>query len=264
MKISLIQYSSGNDLREDFDKAMSLAKEAVLKNPDIICFPEDFLRPQNDNYFTMQSFEIKSFQAFAKENNVNLILGSVNVKDNSKKKATNTCFIIDRSGKIVHRYDKIFMYKINKNGVAYDETAEVKPGKRLGLFELDGIKMGVGICVDIRFSFYFASLVRCGAKIIFLPAVMRKITGAKLWKVLPIARAIECQTYFCANSQMGNKGGSKTGDAVGNSKIISYDGGIISEIGEEEGICTAEIDLKKQEIFRNEILMLDQFNRKFH
>ena len=166
-------------------------------------------------------------------------------------------------GEIAHRYDKIYMYTINKDGVQYDEGAYVRSGARLGLFELDGIKMGVGICVDIRFARYFNDLAKSGAQIIFLPAVMRKITGARLWQYLPIARAIENQVHFCACSQNGNKGASKTGDAVGNSKIISHTGEVIAELGEQEGILTAAIDLAAQSNYRTQVLMTQQFHRRY-
>jgi len=264
MKISLVQYSAGRNVKENFDKAMLFAKDAIKEKPDIICFPENFLQSGPViNRMQIDCQEIKSFQTFAKTHKVNLILGSIKIQHESKNKSTNTCLIIDRSGKIVHRYDKIFMYTINKGGVVFDESNEIEPGSNLGLFELDGIKMGVGICVDIRFAFYFSDLVKQGARVIFLPAVMRKLTGKRLWEVLPISRAIENQAYFCACSQTKNAAESKTGDAVGNSKIISFNGDVLAELGEEEGICTHEISFEKQDAFRKEILMLDQFNRRY-
>ena len=263
MRISLVQYSASGNVADNFEKAMALSEQAIKERPDIICYPENFLHsgPQRPNNFEIDCQEVRAFQTFAKKHNVNLVLGSIKIKNGAK--LTNTCLVINRGGEIVHRYDKIFMYTINKDGVVFDEADEVESGKRLGLFELDGIKMGVGICVDIRFPFYFSELAKHGAQVIFLPAVMRKMTGKRLWEVLPIARAIENQVYFCACSQTKNLGASKTGDAVGNSKIISFDGEVMQEIGEEDGVCTAKIDLATQEKFRKEVLMLDQFNREF-
>ena len=266
MKVSLIQYSAGIDIAENFNKAIGFLKLAIESKPDIICLPENFLHSGPDsrpNHTTINCAEIKSFRKFAKENKVNLILGSIKIRETGAGKSTNTCLVIDRNGEIVHRYDKIFMYTINKDGVVYDEASETKSGEHLGLFELDGIKIGVGICVDIRFPFYFSELARKGAKVIFLPSVMRKLTGKKLWEYLPVARAIENQVYFCACSQTKNIGNSKTGDAVGNSKIISFNGNLLSQLGEEEGICTAALDFESQNKFRSEILMLGQFNKKF-
>ena len=76
-------------------------------------------------------------------------------------------------------------------------------GKENGVFELDGIKMGVGICFDLRFPEYFRELINAGAEIIFLPSHFRKATGEMAWNVLTRAMAIENQVYFCACDQTG-------------------------------------------------------------
>jgi predicted amidohydrolase len=71
------------------------------------------------------------------------------------------------------------------------------------------------------------------------------------WKVLPEARAIENQVYFCACNQTG-KG------LIGNSKIISYDGSIVKSLEDEEDILTAEIDLDSQNEYRQKFPILKQ------
>jgi predicted amidohydrolase len=124
-------------------------------------------------------------------------------------------------------------------------------GDELGLFEIDGVKIGIGICFDLRYPEYFRELTRNGAKIIFLPAHFRKNTGSMAWKVLPEARAIENQVYFCACNQTG-KG------LIGNSKIISYDGSIVKSLEDEEDILTAEIDLDSQNEYRQKFPILKQ------
>ena len=47
-------------------------------------------------------------------------------------------------------------------------------------------------------------------------------------------------------------------DYVENSKVIDYKGECIRELKKEEGILTVEIDLKKQEMYRNELPVLEQ------
>lgn len=65
---------------------------------------------------------MEKYQDFARENQVNLVLGSVSLKVENSDKTTNTCFVIDRNGKIVHRYDKKYMYQVNKPDLQIDET----------------------------------------------------------------------------------------------------------------------------------------------
>ena len=55
------------------------------------------------------------------ENNVNIILGSVALKDTKTNKTTNTCFVLNRKGEIVCRYDKKYMYKVNKENLQKEE-----------------------------------------------------------------------------------------------------------------------------------------------
>ncbi len=252
MRISLIQTESNGTKQENEEKVFIQLKEAVKEKPDIICLSELFLSWGKDFYGgTVKIEEIKKYQNFAKENNVNIILGSVALESNLPNKTTNTCFIINRNGTIVGRYDKIHLYKVNKPDFKLDEGEDTIAGISLGLFELDNIKIGVGICFDLRFPDYFRELTKNGAQIIFLPSHFRKNTGAIAWNVLTMARAIENQVYFCAVDQTGE-------DLCGDTKVISYNGEVLKSLNGEEGILTIDLDLEEQRKYREEIPVLEQ------
>ena len=251
MKISLIQMESNGDKRENEIKALKMLEDAIKERPDVICLSELFLSWGKDySGGAVDIEEIEKYQMFAKDNNVNIVLGSVALKSNEGRN-TNTCFVIDRNGKIVKRYDKKYMYKVCRQDFTRDEIEHTIPGKEIGIAELDGVKIGVGICFDLRFPEYFRELVKAGAQIIFLPSHFRKNTGEKAWDILVNARAIENQVYFCACNQTGE-------GLCGKTKIISYDGETIKQIDTEEGIITVELDLSKEEQFRKELPVLEQ------
>ena len=147
------------------------------------------------------------------------------------------------------------MYELETDDLRYSESADTQAGGGIGLFELDGIKIGVGICVDLRFPEYFRELVKRGAEVIFLPANFRKLTGQVAWDILTKARAIENQIYFCACDQPGGTG---VHERCGNSRVVSFDGNIISEIGSQEGIISADLDLESQRKYRKEFPVLKQ------
>ncbi len=252
MRISLIQTESNGTKQENEEKVFIQLQEAVKEKPDIICLSELFLSWGKNFYGgTVKIEEIKKYQNFAKENNVNIILGSVALESNLPNKTTNTCFIINRNGTIVGRYDKIHLYKVNKPDFKLDEGEDTIAGISLGLFELDNIKIGVGICFDLRFPDYFRELTKNGAQIIFLPSHFRKNTGAIAWNVLTMARAIENQVYFCAVDQTGE-------DLCGDTKVISYNGEVLKSLNGEEGILTIDLDLEEQRKYREEIPVLEQ------
>ena len=255
MRVSLIQIDSGIDKEANLRKAQKYILEAMGQKPDIVCFPESFLYRGDDKQVEkLSSKYIEDFQEFAKEHNVNIILGSITLV-NSSGKNTNSSLVLNRQGEIIHRYDKIYMYDVERNDLTFRESDSIQPGSKLGIFKLDGIKIGVGICVDLRYPEYFRELTKLGAEIIFLPSNFRKFTGQIAWDVLTKARAVENQIYFCACGQTGETGAK---ERCGNSRIISFDGKIISEIGLEEGIVSTDLDLEAMHMFRKEFPVLKQ------
>ena len=252
MRVSLIQTESNGTKQENEKKIFKQLEEAVLDKPDIICLSELFLSWGKDfSGGKVNLKEIEKYQEFAKNNNVNIILGSVALENKDSNKTTNTSFSINRNGNIVGRYDKIHMYTVNKSDLKLDEKDDTIPGEDLGVFELDNVKIGVGICFDLRFPEYFRELIKRGVEIIFLPSHFNKNTGAIAWDTLTKARAIENQVYFCAVNQTGEK-------LCANTKVISYDGEIIKSLGDEEGILTIDLDLEEQKRYRSEIPVLEQ------
>lgn len=252
MRVSLIQTESNGTREENESKIFKQMREAIKEKPDIICLTELFLSWGKDfNSGIIKTDEIKKYQDFAKSNNINIILGSVALESNIPKMTTNTSFVIDRKGNIVGRYDKIHMYKVNKPDYKFDEQDDTIPGNKIGIFELDGIKIGVGICFDLRFPEYFRELTKEGAKVIFLPSHFNKKTGDIAWDVLTRARAIENQVYFCAVNQTGE-------NLCANTRVVSYNGEIIKSLNKEEGVLTVDLDLEEQEKFRNNVPFLEQ------
>ena len=258
MKVSLVQIDSGTDKKVNFRKVQKYILEAMSQKPDIICTAENFLY-RGDNIEEeaenlSSSTYVFSFQRIAKEQKVNLILGSI-VLTTGGKKYTNSSLVINREGQIIYQYDKMYMYDVERDDLTYRESDTIQPGNKVGIFELEGVKMGVGICVDLRYPEYFRELIKKGVEIIFLPSNFRKVTGQTAWDVLTRARAIENQIYFCACGQTGGVGAK---ERWGNSRIISYDGKVISEIGQEEGIVVADLDLDAMFKFRKEFPVLKQ------
>lgn len=258
MKISLIQMDSKDNKEENFQKAMKFLEIAVQDKANIVCLSERFLYWGDDKLEEAENQDskyIKGFQEFAKNNNINIILGSVSLKDGNEDKTTNTSLIINRKGEIIHRYDKIYMFNVCRDNLVIKESGSTISGDSLGIFELDGVKIGIGICYDLRYPEYFQSLAKKGVEIIFLPANFRKTTGKIAWDILTQARAIENQVYFCA---CGQTGGIEEKERCGNSRIVSFDGEIIKNIEKDEGVITAELDLEALRKFRKEFPVLEQ------
>ena len=257
IRVSLIQTESNGTKAENERKVFNQLNDAIKERPDIICLSELFLSWGKDFFGgIVNNEEIEKYQTFAKDNNVNIILGSVALESDIPNKTTNTSFIIDRRGNIAGRYDKVHLFKVNKPNFKIDEQDDTIPGKDLGIFEIENIKIGIGICFDLRFPEYFRELTRKGAEIIFLPSHFNKSTGAIAWDVLTRARAIENQVYFCAVNQTGE-------NLCGDTKVISYTGEVLKSLNKEEGILTINLDLEKQKDYRQEMPIIDAFKDNY-
>lgn len=254
MRVTLIQMESNGTKTENEEKVFRLFNQAIKEKPDVICLSELFLSWGKDFASgKVRLEEVQKYQEFAKKNNVNIILGSVALEKENSEKTTNTCFSINRNGEIVGRYDKKYMYVVNKPDFKLDERDDTIQGEQLGIVELDSIKIGIGICFDLRFPEYFRELIKNGVQVIFLPAHFNANTGKIAWDILTRARAIENQVYFCACNQTGEK-------LCANTQVISYDGTIMKSLNKEEGILTVDLDIEAQKTYRKEFPVLEQMN----
>ena len=100
MKLSLIQLTVGSSYEENFKKSQKLIIQSLQSDPDFILFPEHFLFLSNKNKI---SFEINHpaiifFQEFATKYKVNILLGSLPIKENNK--IFNRSLVIDFKGSI--------------------------------------------------------------------------------------------------------------------------------------------------------------------
>jgi predicted amidohydrolase len=261
MKVALIQMNSGCDKEKNFELALDCSRLAAKKGADIVCLPELFLYWGNSmekEVETISSSYIETFKILAREESVNIILGSISLEKEGFAVPANSTLVVNRKGKIVFRYDKIYMFEVQREDLTLKESDFTIAGSKLGLFELEGVKMGVGICYDLRYPEYFQELALQGAEVIFLPANFRKITGEVAWDILTKARAIENQVYFCACGQAGGEG---LRERCGRSRTISFEGRIVSEARKEEEVLLADLDLLRLRKFRKEFPVLRQVNK---
>ena len=186
--------------------------------------------------FIDNSKSVIMLQEIAKEYGVNILGGSFVRK--AGENLFNTCPVINSSGEIVCIYDKNHLYSYNGD----TENQYITAGKNPVLVTVEGIKLGISICYDIRFPEIYRAYRKAGADILVNMAAWPKSRKIH-WDTLARARAIENQTYMVALTQTGLLANGE--ENLGHSMIIDYNGKILDEIDEIEGGIYAEIDLDK-------------------
>lgn len=168
-------------------------------------------------------------------------LGSLAVARDDGRWA-NRSFLIDDSGAIAARYDKIHMFDVQlASGEAWRESAAYAPGEAVVTTETPVGRLGMTVCYDIRFPALFEMLGRQHCDVIAIPAAFTVPTGRAHWHVLQRARAIEASAYVVAAAQVGeHEDGRRT---YGHSLVVDPWGEVVLDMGgDSPGVGFAEID----------------------
>jgi len=249
-KVGCLQFCADNDLNANLKQAELLTRQTHEAGADLICLPEYFSAIEVDDQTTLKKavteenhLALQLFQSLAKELSVWMQIGSLPIRI-SDTQVNNRAFLINDSGEIVSRYNKIHLFDVMlKDDESYQESKAVLPGTESVVTDLPWGKLGMSVCYDVRFPHLYRSMAKKGADFLTVPAAFTQTTGEAHWHVLLQARAIENGCYVFAACQNGVR---HTGRATyGHSLIIDPWGTILADAGEDTGFIVADIDPAK-------------------
>jgi predicted amidohydrolase len=155
----------------------------------------------------------------------------------------NRSLVIDSSGAVAARYDKIHMFDVDlATGESWRESAAYVPGEAVVTAETPLGRLGLTVCYDLRFPALFEELGRQSCDIIAIPAAFTVPTGQAHWHVMQRARAIEASAFVIASAQCGHHGDGRT--TYGHSLVVDPWGEVLLDLGGEgRALGFADIDL---------------------
>ena len=249
-RAACVQMRTGLDIAANIVSASALIREARAKGAEFIATPEmtSLFEAESDALFAKTKPEaddaaLQAFRALARDVGVWLLIGSLPIRV-AERQCANRSFLIDPSGVVVARYDKIHMFDVDlPGGEVYRESRNYRPGETAILADLPWGKLGLTVCYDLRFPQLYRALAKAGASFISIPAAFTHTTGQSHWHVLQRARAIETGCFVIAPAQAGSHENRRR--TFGHSLIIDPWGEVLAEGGEEPGVIVAEIDPAK-------------------
>ncbi len=168
-------------------------------------------------------------------------LGSLALKGGGDERFVNRGFVIDGSGEIRARYDKLHLFDVDlPTGERWRESDAYAPGAGAAVVGTPLGKLGLAICYDLRFPDLFRALTDAGATVLAVPAAFTRPTGQAHWHVLLRARAIEAGVHVIAAAQTGEHEDGRA--TYGHSLAIDPWGEVLLDMGEGVGLGFAEID----------------------
>jgi predicted amidohydrolase len=245
--VGLVQMRSGLTPGPNLDAAIKLIGNAKAAGADYVQTPEmtNILALKRELLFKEivpeeEDASLATFRETARKLKIYLHIGSLAIKL-SPEKAANRSFLIDPTGEIVARYDKIHMFDVDlAGGESYRESRNYRPGEVAVTADLPWGKLGLSICYDLRFPALYRALAEAGSSFIAIPAAFTKQTGEAHWHVLQRARAIENGCFVFAAAQGGRHENGR--DTFGHSVVIDPWGRILAEGDAEPGIVLAKVD----------------------
>jgi len=248
------------DLNIDTVKNLMIANLEKYEGADFVFLPEVWTTGWYTPAFikTAETLEnskaVKMLSEVAKQYKVNIAGGSFIRK--CGEKYFNTCPVINRAGEVVALYDKNHLFSYYGD----NEGDYITKGNNPVMVELDGVKIGLTICFDIRFPEIYRAYRKAGADILVNMAAWGK-TKKIPWDTMTTSRAIENQSYMVALTQTGLLADGT--ENLGHSMIINYEGKILDEINEIEGAVYSEVNLPEMYEFREKCTILDDIKNDY-
>ena len=256
-RLAAIQMNTGRDIEENIQTAAKLIQDAAKQGANLVLLPEVFACYDSKKYQAIGQKELSpdgylrsTMSAWAKDNNLTLVGGSIAVLDPGTGKVFPRCYVYGPDGAELGFYDKIHLFDVDvaDGHGSYRESDMFLSGDKPVVIDTPVGKLGLSICYDVRFPYLYDRLRKLGAEILLVPAAFTKTTGEAHWHSLLRSRAIETQCYMVAANQWGQH--SETRTTFGHSMVISPWGEILDEIEEGDGIAIAAMDKEEMQQIR--------------
>jgi predicted amidohydrolase len=253
---SCIQFTSARDYEPNIRVVSDLIRRARDGGADFILTPENTGLTEPVGKLRREKARaeanhpvLAALREVAQETGAWLLIGSLAIDlsrepgiPEDERRLANRSFLIDASGAVVARYDKIHMFDVDlAGGESYRESNAFRPGSRAVLAETPWGVLGMSVCYDLRFPQVYRGLAQAGADFLAIPSAFTVPTGKAHWHVLMRARAIETGCFVFAPAQWGEHAeGRRT---YGHSLIVDPWGEVLADAGEGVGIVSARIEV---------------------
>lgn len=249
LKVACIQLCSVREVERNLAVVTALLAKAAEAGAQLVVLPENFafmggseaqkralVEDQTD------SLILKFLSQQAVQHGVAIIGGTL-LLGGRDGKIRNACPVFDAEGSLIALYDKIHLFDMDYNGESYHESALIEAGQDPVSVSIEGFKIGLSICYDLRFPELYRRYVDAGCQMLVNVAAFTAITGRAHWQPLLRARAIENQCFMLASAQSGKHPDGR--QTWGHSMIINPWGEVIEELTEGEGFICTELSMQQ-------------------
>ena len=251
VKIAIFQMRSGIDVAANAAALVGAVEQAAAAGAAMLFTPEmsglldsDRVRAGALVRSEGEDQVLSAVRSAAKANGIWVHLGSLALREGGGK-LVNRGFVIDSSGDIAARYDKMHLFDVDlPTGESWRESVVYQAGDAAVVVRDTPVgTLGLTICYDLRFPSIFERLSEAGADVIAVPAAFTVPTGQAHWHVLLRARAIEAGLFVVAAAQSGRHDDGRA--TFGHSLVVDPWGEVLVDGDEGEKLLFAGLELER-------------------
>ncbi|MFE4109240.1 deaminated glutathione amidase [Kosakonia sp. YIM B13611] len=256
MIVAAGQFAVTPDWRTNAQTCVALMAQAAGRQASLLVLPEALLaRDDADPHLSVKSAQrldggfLNLLRTESQRNMLTTVL-TVHVPS-TEGRAVNTLVVL-RGGEVIAQYAKLHLY----DAFNMQESLRVDAGHNIPpLIEVEGMKVGLMTCYDLRFPELALSLALQGAELLVLPAAwVRGPLKEQHWATLLSARALDTTCYIVAAGECGNKN-------IGQSRVVDPQGATVAAAAEVPQLIFAEVTPERVAQTRDKLPVLR--NRRF-
>lgn len=240
VRVAIAQTNPSIDAEANFATIEKFTAQAAAGGARLVVFPEEAalladesIKPRMNDIARKVWFKfVDIVSKLSREYRLAIIAAGYEPNDSGLP--YNTIVAYSSNGERIALYRKMHTY----DAFTYQESEYVSKGSELSpIIDLEGIRVGIANCYDVRFPELFRSMADREVDVISLSAAWVAGKGKEQhWDVLTKARAIENVSWVLASGTVGS-------DSVGLSRVIDPLGVVVASANaHEESLIFAEVD----------------------
>ena len=169
LRVACLQLSGSADIQGNIAQATGLLEQAVQEGAQFVLTPEvsNFISGDNADIARLvcgeeETLFLSAFREAAAKHNLWVLIGSLLVRGQDET-IYNRSFLLDNTGAIVARYDKIHLFEAHlAEDRVYREADWMSGGGEAVVADLPWARLGLTICYDLRFPHLHRALCAGG------------------------------------------------------------------------------------------------------
>lgn len=255
MKIAQIQMESSYRKKDNLEKSLEMAREALKSAPQLIIYPEyqmhmpDYSEPDltQDAAEPIDGPFVSAFVDLARGTHTHFLL-NIAERGQPDAKPFNTSVLISDQGKILASYRKLHLFDAYG---AMESSCYSQGDLSIDPADIDSVRIGLQICYDLRFPEPTRLLRLKDIRILSYQAGwFSGPTKLETWRTLLKARSMENGVFVLGTAQCGSR-------FTGHTLVASPYGDVLGELGSEEGILVTDLDLALLEKYSTDVPMME-------